>query len=796
MLVAGRSSETPSCYVQELQRLHKCSVAEAAVLCASTSSTIAYPRHMSLSNVTNLCKHDVASCPITRVAQDSFYAARGVSYIPSSGKATVQWLLESEEKELFAAALGQRAVCNSLAARATAVTVLVSANCKYNVQLLDAIAHLASSRCCSTMDVVCDSTLNCGNGLKASAVWEAARFARFGFLVGPDADAYLKARRDAFEATNSKVPVIGEYGALLVVTYGTKISCTDVHMHAISDDLSECCSRSSNTDLLSNEIQRVVANIFSNANLNPQSELFQPLPSCTATPFMDCVSSIHREFFSILQATPEARRSSEAGEASPLKKLRQTDVYVRFVPKSIQCQNPVTAQTCFHGMLLCYPDKLEDMYEFLRGARQADRNPLYGIAAPNDSRQEAIGIHVMVIQAHSVALDDNITSYGLLGSPGKRLHRDGNYVMRTYKQLLAITPQILEQHFLLPCTFQSCIPLKEEVGYAFFGALDDCYATFAEHFGGIKSEARKSSPIERPSAWKFEEQGSEEAALARAIGLGFGSPAMRIGQLVAHVQSFDDKKHGCPDSLVAMLMSSLSSLGPRATVFEAFGMVKDIVEKRDKRVNEAEEKILSLQEEVKDLKAVVESKRKRTEEEASASSSLCKDTSVPSPLSLSVTARNRLMSALGLQKGSGGVIIKAPVNTNGGTESVASKLTKLVSAALKLHNVDRNVLDACKTACTSVGEEGGTQLRIETVARAIVGMSTQTELYVAVIGTAVGTTDCSTQSETRTTFHHVSRDGGVRQVSLCTVMETAFLGMVVLNHMKDRDECCWYKMGE
>ena len=750
---------------------------------------------MSLSSVTNLCKHDVASCPITRVAQDGFYAARGVSYIPNSGKATVQWLLESEEKELLAAALGQRAVCNSLAARATAVTVLASANCKWLVQLLDAIAHIASSRCCSTTDVVCDSTLNCRNGLKASVVWEAARFARFGFLVGPDADAYLKGRRDAFAATDSKVPVIGEYDALLVVAYGTKISCTDVHLHAISDDLSECCSRSSNTDLLSNEIQRVIAHMFSNANVHAQSELFQPLPSCTANPFMDYVSSIHREFFSILEATPEARRSSEAGEAS-LKKLRQTDVYVRFVPKSIQCQNPVTAQTCFHGMLLCYPDKLEDMYEFLSAARQTDRNPIYGIAAPNDSRQEAIGIHVMVIQAHSVALDDNITSYGLLGSPGKRLHRDGNYVMRTYKQLLSITPQILEQHFLLPCTFQSCIPLKEEVGYAFFGALDDCYATFAEHFGDIKSETRKSSTIERPSTWEFEEQCPEEAALARAIGLGFGSPAMRIGQLVAHIQSFDDEKHACPDSLVAMLMSSLSSLGPRATVFEAFGMVKDIVEKRDKRVNEAEEKILSLQAEVKDLQAVAEGKRKRTEEEASVSSSLCKDTTVPSPLSLSVTARNRLMSALGLQKGHGGVIIKAPVNTNGDTESVASKLTKLVSAALNLHNVDRNVLDACKTACTSVGEEGGTQTRIESVARAIVGMSTQIELYVAVIGTPVSTTDCSTQSATQPTFHHVSRDGGVRQVSLCAVMETASLGMVVLNHMKDKDECCWYKMGE
>lgn len=790
MLMVERSSENLP--VQELQRLHKSPVAEAAVLCASVTTTVVYPRHVSLSDVTTLHKHDVACCPITRVAQDAFYAARGVSYVPNTGKATVEWFLDAEQKELLAAALDQPAVCNSLKARSMAVTVLAGCNCQYNVQLLDAIAHLASSRCGSPTNVVCGSTPTYSDGFRASAISEAARSTRMGFLVGSDADAYLKARSAAFEATGAPLPAIGECGAVLVVTYAIKASSHDAHVHAASRELVEGYGRSSNIDSFSSEIQRVIAQIFSDVGLPPQSELFQPLPKSTEFPFMDHVVSIHNEFFSMLMAPPEVRRSAEADGPPPM--LRSTDVYVRFVPKHLRCENPVTAHTCFHGMLLCYPDKVEQLYEYLREARQADRNPLYGIAAPTHPRQEAIGIHVMVLQAHAVALEDNVTSYGLLGSPGKRLHRDGNYVMRMYRQLLDLTPQLLEQHFLLPCTFQSCIPLKEEVGQAFFGALDDCHATFAEHFGDVKKVPTTS--IARPSTCEFEQQGPEEAALTRAIGLGFGSPAMRIGQLVAHLQACGDDNHMCPDALVALLMSALSTLGPQATVLEAFSMAKDVVTKRDNRLKEAEESVRMMAIEVERLATSSVMVGDNNSGDAVAGNdwstnvqTVTASCDIP-PLLLSFKARDKLMAALGLEKGAGGVRISTPVDVHGSSEVAATKIVKLLVSALNLQGVSRDIVEECKTVCVSVSAEGTTQMRIEAVARLLVNMTTDTEMYVAVVGTPY---DRDVHSTAYTSFHHIRRDGGVRKVMLCHVLEAVRPAMVVVNHMSDRDECYWYK---
>ena len=795
MLVSTGFSDTSPEYVQDLPRQHKSTVAEASVLCASTVTTVAYPQHVSLAGVTNMRKHELASCPITRVAQDAFYAARGVGYIPHSGKATAEWFIEAEQKELVAAALKSPPVCNSLKPRSVAVTVLTSDDCKYSVQLLDAIAHISSSRCGLTTSVACGLT-DVNSELRASLVSEAARCCRMGFLAGADADEYLKAHQVAFEETGNSLPDVRKSGAVLVVTYAIRASGKDVYVHAAGSDLSESYSRSgSNVDLFASEIQRVIAETISGLGLAPQSQLFQPLPASTTSPFMDHTVAIHDEFFAMLRAQPEARRCTSVEGRESDQSLRSTNIYVRFVPKNLRCENPVVADACFHGVIMCYPDKLDQLREYLREARHADRNPLYGIAAPNDPRQESIGIHVMAIQAHSVALEDNVSSYGLLGSPGKRLHRDGNYIMRTYRQLFSLTNQIMEQHYLLPCTFQSCIPIRDEVARSYFEALDDCYGAFAKHFGAPEQAPKPS--LTRPSTLEFASQTREEAAFARAIGLGFGSPSMRIGQLVGHLQSSGENADGCPDELVALLMSVLSSLGPQATIMQGFGMLKDVLERRDSKLEEAQQRVKSLEVEIHrestsspmdttgstSAKTVCDSR-----EHPIAVGSFCDK--IP-PLSLPPEARNKIMAALGLVKGSGGVVIPLPIDVSGGSESVASKTTKLVAAALNLKDAPREVIEECKRAFASAGSDTTTRLRIEAVARPLVAIAQECSMYLATVGTP---TDRNAHSTAHTLFFHICRDGGVRNVPLCDVLETTNLGMVVLNHMSDRDECYWFKM--
>jgi hypothetical protein len=389
-----------------------------------------------------------------------------------------------------------------------------------------------------------------------------------------------------------------------------------------------------------------------------------------------------------------------------------------------------------------------------------------------------------------------VTSFGLLGEPGKRLHRDGNYVMRTYRQLFSLTPQLLEHHYLLPCTFESCIPLKVEVGFAFFKALDDCYEAFAEHFGGVKPIPKKQ--IDRPSTWEFEHQSPEEAALTRAIGLGFGSPAMRIGQLVSHLQECGDGNHGCPDALVSLLMSALSTLGPQATVLEAFSMVNDVVNQRDNKLKQAEDRIRTMAIEVERMANSSPMLNADATGDTSSSAGWGADNpgvadlcDIPA-ISLPTSARNKLMLALGLQKGNGGVMLSASGEVNGLSIPVlAAKLTKLVAATLNLGTLPRPTLDECKAAFAALPQDASTQLRVETVARLLVNLTSTTELYLATVGTP---SDRNAHSTAQTRFHHVRRDGGVRKVPLCQVLEAAQLGLVVVNHMSDNDQCYWYKM--
>jgi hypothetical protein len=402
----------------------------------------------------------------------------------------------------------------------------------------------------------------------------------------------------------------------------------------------------------------------------------------------------------------------------------------------------------------------------------------------------------MVIQAHACPLDDAVTSYGLLGSPGKRLHRDGNYVIRTYQQLFCLTPQLFEQHYIMPCSFQSCVPLKQEVARGYFDALDDCHAVFAGHFGHASPPSAPSP--ERPVSCTFEQQSPAEAALTRAIGLGFGSPSMRIGQLVAHLQSNHDDMANCPDALVSLLMSALSMLGPHATVLEAFSMARDVVARRDDKLKEAEERIKFMATEVDRL--AMNSPQLSIDATGNTSSVSAWGSQPPTlvdpnpsaipKISLPTAARDRLMQALQLTKGPGGVSIPLPIDLHGPQDQVGGKLAKLVTASLMLRGVPKERMEQAKAACSALPQESPTRTRIEVVARWFIELSNDKELYLACVGCP---TERSAQGTAMTTFYHLRRDGRSLQVPLCHVLETERLGLVVLNHQENADNVFWYK---
>jgi len=779
--------------MQELQRLHSSTVAEAAVLSDSAMSTVAFPRHLSLATVTSNRKHKVARCPITRVIQDAFYCTKGVIYLPQSGKATVDWFIEAEKAELQAAALGTPPVCGSLPPRQTSVTVLVGQHCHYSAMLLNAISHIASSRCGCSYSLMCEaSTSTETQTLTSSVVMEAARSTRIGFLAGVDCVTYLNALRDAFcaEPWNTDA-ILDERGATVTVSHSTITPGRDVVVRSYSAPLTGACAKNTSASIC--ELQRVIARVFTDHCIPPRAELFQPLPHNSETAFLDHTVAIHNEFFSLLVAPPEVRRGG-TGSTEPLPPLTASDVFIRFVPKNLRCDSPIAAQVCFHGLLLFHEDKEAEFKTFMTEARKMDRNPLYGIGPPSDSRDEAIGIHVLLIQAHSHPLQDAVTSYGLLGSPGKRLHRDGNFVLRKYEQLVALTPQLLEQHFLIPCSFQSCIPLNDDVGRVYFGALDNCRSVFAAHFGDAAPPPVVDDCV-RASVFEYHVQGAEESMLTRSIGLGFGSPAMRIGQLISYLETDSGARSDQrPDALVGLLMSALSALGPGATVFEAFEMAKDVMQTHERKLKQAEDRIESMESELRRLNApfspmIVEHDAPYCVDAVSQSCNMS-DSCPIYAISLPSDARDRLMAALGIAKGSGGVSISVD-SVPRLDHAVVKKLVTLVASALRIDKAThRPELEESRGNVNSLPLDSTTRRLIETAASPLVVIKGTPELYLASV---CSTADRSNQSSAMTTFYHMRRDGGVRQVQLAQVLQRSDIGMVVLKHSPSADQCFWYK---
>lgn len=79
------------------------------------------------------------------------------------------------------------------------------------------------------------------------------------------------------------------------------------------------------------------------------------------------------------------------------------------------------------------------------------------------------------------------------------------------------------------------------------------------------------------------------------------------------------------------------------------------------------------------------------------------------------------------------------------------------------------------------------------VTRPLVNFANDTELYVASVGSPE---DRNAHTTAYTTFHHIRRDGGVTQVPLHRVLQSKRLGVVVLNHMDNADQCFWYRMAK
>lgn len=755
--------------VQELERIHKCTVAEASVLGSFSTATVAHPRNLKLGSVTSHKSHRTAVCPITKVAQDAYYSARGVIYLPNNSKATVDWFLESEQKEVIAAALKTPVPCNSLPPRAASIVILAGHDCLFVHKILDAVAHLASARCGNSVEL---------NGMRAASVSEAAKTTRIGFLSGDDALRYLTAHATSLALSPTEArKQVDPKGASIALVRGTAISKTDVILRASIIEFKGTAYNCSNDDLVS-QLQQSIAKLFSLLDVTPPAELFLPMPPSSKNPFLDHTAAIHNEFFTMLMAPPDVYRASTNESDEPMTPLVATDVHVRFVPKNVRCENPFVAHSCFHGILACHQGKEKQLMAFLTEARQNDRNPIYGIGAPNEPRNEGIGIHVVITQAHPLALEANVTCYGLLGDPGKRIHRDGNFLLRLYRQLFALTPKLLEQHFILPCSFQSCIPVDLNVARPYFAALEECKTCFAEHFGdnGQEDPAYKSKRIE---AWEFCEASAEESAVTSAIGLGFGCPAMRIGHVLAHIT--DAQADVAPDALVGLLVAALARLGPSATVFDAFQMAREVVNERDKLLETAET-------EVKRMTAELEKMRVQSPEPVHDSTGSTSRPTTPraAGIHLGAKSRDRLVASLGLVRGQGSASYALPLS-NSRDDTIAAKLTKMAFSACGVDKPAKEATAKCRQEIAKCSQESSMLNLVTAAARVVLETATDRQL---VIGCVPRPTDGT--SEALTCFYHVEQDGGVRETSLSTLLELEKPSLLVVVETPTHAQCFYY----
>lgn len=522
----------------------------------------------------------------TQLYQHAFAASHGLIVLEQTygqQQAELARLLQSEERELMDACTSVAPPDDTLPARATAVTVLMTGEHKATseqlVALLDAAAHLASA-------------IGCGGA-------PAAKKERVAFLHGLPAHSYLRARSAA------NAPARAERAARLCLT-----TAHEGELVSLVGKLEYHTDASSYVE----EIQRVLATLRQQAmeqgcSLERGSALLGSFANAGEPEgaYAYHTAAISHDFWSYLHLSLSPELSQHATHNPDFcGALDWSDLFLKLVPKQPNAR-PIDHPDVTHGILLHQSGWREAALEFCRRCKreEAERKPnepLFGLRPPLDEEERTMCPHVLFIHADEFTMGQELTSYGLRGVPGKRFDlQRGSRMPRLVRRLMPLNEALLDLYFVLPCAQLMCAPhpahynpaLRLPLWKATEQAVQDYSYLFRDNklHRGTRSESQfletgpppaDATPHPRAELRPPPDRDPtpQERVLSCALGAPLSCNAFRVGDVLNAVAPLDGEP---PKALCSFLLGAEAAVGADASIEHAFELVTTLLGESQKR---------------------------------------------------------------------------------------------------------------------------------------------------------------------------------------------------------------------
>lgn len=508
-----------------------------------------------------------AVSPQTRLFQDGYSAARELTVLRSDSELTA--LKRAEYRELHNAADGVPSPDGTLAARPMAITVLCngpSTSLTPNHQmLLDAAAHLASEP---------EQDGECAGICAASQV-------RMAFLHGNAAKEY--ARNRSTDVVTTKCEGLRCPCNEVCITWTEAIPVDEVdetngyrtHLRPRMRSEFLPLRHSASAEEYVKVLLGAVTKLWCDCGIVPG-------PMRLMGSYATGDSPVHayarhriacaRDFCDKLEPHHKAELSDYVtNDARYNGALEWSNQWAKIVPRD----SPLDGPNVSHGLLLHQKGCRDEAREYICRVRaeeaQKKVDGCFGLRGPLDTTEMATCMHVMLANADTLHVNDQLSCFGLRSVAGESF---GSVLPCLNWRLLPLTEELKERVFVVPCheelihsaQQETIQPLRESTQRAV-----DAY----EHLllkRGAANDARTRLPSPPPMASRAPTP--HEATITMLLGLPLTCKAFRIGDVRNALQASSPESSQqavIPSGLAHFFVSAAAALGTEESINDAFG---------------------------------------------------------------------------------------------------------------------------------------------------------------------------------------------------------------------------------
>ena len=519
------------------------------------------PRHLSLTHMHGVVTLKRMLNLDMRVREAAYLSANWMEFL-TVGTQTVAELAASDAKELQDAAWRTPSPDGTLPPRRLSLVFLSRGKTALGgPELLNAASHLAF-----------DVPFGCSEC--------SARSCRFAYLAGPDAEQFLKLRREALPEASRRmelVPPAEGVGELSVcISWAVRMSSQTV----LNSRVARVSTPSQHGSVLdvAESLVAAIADVCSGNSV----PVTAGLTASRNAPHADCFCAHQRQvygnFQSLLLPEPTIALSDHVQGTSSV--LDFSHKYVRICSRFF----PLDHFSTHFGVLLHEKGKTEQVQAWLAGLRDAEHSEIYGLRPPNGAYEEQLGLHVLSATAESLPLGTSVSCYALGCHPGSRLDvRNGCCVWKVKRTVAPLEAWLTRESFVLPCTRDSAHPRAVELRLPLFEMMEDAIASSAKAFGQTPPSKKFKDDLPVSSM----EATANDRFLTTAFGLGLHVDAVRVGDVQDRLASVSERA----DGLTRLLLMAVSKVGASASITEALGWFVDTVPRLEKNLAEAHEEL-------------------------------------------------------------------------------------------------------------------------------------------------------------------------------------------------------------